>query len=160
MQQTTAHVLQPEIALSQHDHQQSILLTETDKHVDIVQQAVEQVQKIALAVLDQKDTEQSIACIDKYCRDSEQLNNQAAENTLPQEAVETVTDAEIDLQQITDLGSLELIETKPLSTEIIDVAETINDTIQPRLRRKDVQMSVNSETKITSAVLEQIETKF
>ena len=160
VQQTTAQVLQPEIALSQHDHQQNILLTETDKHADIVQQAVEQVQKVALAVLDQKDTEQSTACVDKYCRDSEQLNNQTAKNTLPQEAVETVTDAKIDLQRITDLGALQLIETKPLSTETIDAEETINDAIQPRLRRKDVQMSVNSETKITSAILEQIETKF
>jgi len=64
------------------------------------------------------------------------------------------------LQRITDLGALQLIETKPLSAETIDAAETINDATQPRLRRKDVQMSVNSETKITSAVLEQIETKF
>ena len=138
----------------------AILLTATDNRTDIVQQAVEQVQKVALAVLDQKNTEQSNECIDKHYSDSVQLNNQTAKNTLPQEAVETVTDAKIDLQQITDLGALQLIETKPLSMEIIDATETINGAIQPRLRRKDVQMSVNSETKITSAILEQIETKF
>jgi ribonuclease E len=160
VQQTAEHVLQPEKMVERSIDQHNITISANNTAENMVQRAVQEVQNIALMVLEKEYCEQKSDSSGNHSNESVQFEGCTDQFTGAEKFIEPIKESVIDLLTITDLGELELIETKSVQSESSLAEDGSILDAQPRLRRKDLPTLSSSGLVSSTTALEQVETKF